>query len=35
MANNEIFFAQHPVRLTDIKVSADNYDEVISLLKNY
>ena len=35
MANNEIYFAQHLPRLTDIKVSDDNYDEVITLLKYY
>lgn len=35
MANNEIFFAQHLPRLTDIKVKNENYDEVATLLKFY
>lgn len=35
MANNEIFFAEHLPRLTDIKVKDENYDEVNKLLKFY
>ncbi len=35
MANNEIFFAEHLPRLTDIKVKNENYDEVATLLKFY
>lgn len=35
MANNEIFFAEHLPRLTDIKVKNENYDEVAKLLKFY
>lgn len=34
-ANNEIYFAEHLPRLTDIKVKNDNYDEVAKLLKFY
>ena len=33
MANNEIFFAEHLPRLTDISVEKDNYSEVKKLLK--
>jgi len=35
MANNEIYFAEHLPRLTDIKVKNENYDEVAQLLKFY
>jgi len=35
MANNEIFFAEHLPRLTDICVKEGNYDEVNKLLKYY
>jgi len=35
MANNEIYFAQHLPRLTDIKVKDENYSEVTKLLKFY
>ena len=35
MANNEIYFAEHLPRLTDVKVKNGNYDEVIELLKFY
>lgn len=35
MANNEIFFAEHLPRLSDIKVKNENYDEVAVLLKYY
>ncbi len=35
MANNEIFFAEHLPRLTDIKVENENYDAVAKLLKFY
>ena len=35
MANNEIFFAEHLPRLTDICVKEENYDEVNKLLKYY
>ena len=35
MANNEIYFAEHLPRLTDIKVKKGNYDEVNKLLKFY
>lgn len=35
MANNEIFFAEHLPRLTDIKVINKSYDEVAQLLKFY
>jgi len=34
-ANNEIYFAEHLPRLTDIKVEDGNYDEVVRLLKFY
>jgi len=35
MANDQIFFAEHLPRLTDIKVKSNNYDEVTKLLKFY
>ena len=35
MANNEIYFAEHLPRLTDITVKKHNYDEVAKLLKFY
>ena len=35
MANNEIYFAEHIPRLTDIKVKNENYDQVAKLLKFY
>ena len=35
MANNEIFFAEHLPRLTDMKVSNKNYEQVNKLLKYY
>ena len=35
MANNEIFFAEHLPRLTDISVKEENYSEVNKLLKFY
>ncbi len=35
MANNEIDFAKHLLRLTNIKVKNENYDEVAKLLKFY
>ncbi len=35
MANNEIYFAEHLPRLTDIKVKAEDYREVNELLKYY
>ena len=35
MANNEIFFAEHLPRLTDISVEEENYEEVNKLLKFY
>lgn len=35
MANNEIFYAEHLPKLSDIKVKKENYDEVIQLLKYY
>ena len=35
MANNEIFFAEHLPRLTDIKVPNENYGQVNKLLKYY
>lgn len=35
MANNEIYYAEHLPRLTDITVQDDNYDEVVDLLKFY
>ena len=35
MANNQIFFAEHLPRLTDVKIKKDNYDEVRKLLEFY
>ncbi len=35
MANNQIYFAEHLPRLTDVKVAKDNYDEVVNLLWFY
>ena len=35
MANNEIFFAEHLPRLTDVKVKNENFSQVSSLLKFY
>ena len=35
MANNEIFFAEHLPKLTDISVQEENYDQVNKLLKYY
>ena len=35
MANNEIYFAEHLPRLTDISFKKDNYGEVNKLLKFY
>lgn len=35
MANNEIYFAEHLPRLTDITVEDENYDQVGTLLKFY
>lgn len=35
MANNEIYFAEHLPRLTDIKINNEDYSEVINLLKYY
>ncbi len=35
MANNQIFFAEHLPRLTDVKIMKDNYDEVRKLLEFY
>ena len=35
MANNEIFFAEHLPKLTDVRVKNENYDEVAKLLKFY
>lgn len=35
MANNQIYFAEHLPRLTDIKVKEENYSEVKKLLKFY
>ncbi len=35
MANNEIYFAEHLPRLTDISVENENYDQVATLLKFY
>ena len=35
MANNEIYFAEHLPRLTDIKVKKDDYSQVTELLKYY
>ena len=35
MANNEIFFAEHLPRLTDVKVKNEDFSQVSSLLKFY
>ena len=35
MANNQIYFAQHLPRLTDIQVKEDNFDEVVEMLEYY
>ncbi|NND15586.1 MAG: hypothetical protein HKN89_04620 [Eudoraea sp.] len=35
MANNQIFFAEHLPKLTDVHVNQDDYQEVIDLLKFY
>jgi len=35
MANNQIYFAEHLPKLTDINVKNENYDEVNKLLKFY
>lgn len=35
MANNEIFFAEHLPRLTDVKVKNEDYSQVNELLKHY
>lgn len=35
MANNEIYFAEHLPKLTDIKVKNEDYSEVVKLLKFY
>ncbi len=35
MANNQIFFAQHLPKLTDIKVENECFDEVVTLLQFY
>ena len=35
MANNQIYFAEHLPKLTDIHVLDENYDEVVTLLKFY
>lgn len=35
MVNNEIYFAEHLPRLTDIRIEKDNYSEVNKLLKFY
>ncbi len=35
MANNEIYFAEHLPRLTDVKVKNEDYDEVVTLLKYF
>lgn len=35
MANNEIYFAEHLPKLTDVKVKGENYDPVVKLLKFY
>ncbi len=35
MANNQIFFAQHLPRLTNIKVQGEDFSEVVDLLKFY
>ena len=35
MANNEIFFAEHLPRLTDVKVKNEDYSQISKLLKYY
>lgn len=35
MANNQIFFAEHLPRLTDVKIKEDNYGEIKKLLQFY
>ncbi len=35
MANNQIYFAEHLPKLTDVKVKNENYDEVVELLIFY
>lgn len=35
MANNHIYFAQHLPRLTDVKVTDDNFDEVEQMLEYF
>ena len=35
MANNHIYFAQHLPRLTDVKVTDENYDEVEQMLEYF
>ena len=35
MANNEIFFAEHLPRLTDVKVKNEDYSQINNLLKYY
>ena len=35
MANNQIYFAQHLPRLTDVKVKNENFDEVEKMLQYY
>ena len=35
MANNQIYFAEHLPRLTDVQVRVDEYDEVVDLLRYY
>jgi len=35
MANNQIYFAEHLPKLTDVKVKNGNYDDVIKLLSFY
>lgn len=35
MANDQIFFAEHLPRLTDVKIQKDNYDEIKKLLEYY
>lgn len=35
MANNEIYFAEHLPRLTDVKVENEKYDEVVTLLQYF
>lgn len=35
MANNQIFFAEHLPRLTDVEIKDDDYTQVVKLLKYY